>query len=338
MITNKDRKKGISSSKKDMLLLYELSRDARQPLTALAKKTSMSKDAVKSHLSLLEKEGIIRDYRVMVDVGRLGYLSSRFFIRFRNTTPSKEGEIISWLSSKREVTWMVSVEGPYNLNLWVLTRSVREVNSLWQELFERYGRFISQRHYSIFTRVFFFPRSFLAGLKYNREEYLFITPPDASCKEKNKPLDAISLRILRVLAKNARTPIIAIAQSLGISAKTVINKIKLMKERSIIVGYTATLNLDRLGYLYKKLHIKLNNFNREKIMLLKSFIHKHPNIVYDNELLGGYDIEIEVQTKGRAEYDSFIEEFMNAFGMLVESIDVLTYTKEHKFIFLPLND
>ena len=56
----------------DHQILRELSRDARQPNTALARKVGLSPSACLRRVQEMERAGLIRGYRVVLDPQRMG--------------------------------------------------------------------------------------------------------------------------------------------------------------------------------------------------------------------------------------------------------------------------
>ncbi len=58
--------------KKDNLILGMLNRNARMPMTEMAKRLGISNTATKKRIGRLEKNGIIRGYRADVDFGAIG--------------------------------------------------------------------------------------------------------------------------------------------------------------------------------------------------------------------------------------------------------------------------
>src|SRR3989338_9699697 len=164
---------------RDRKILYELDTNSRQPYHAIAKKVGLSKDAVIYRIKKLQQAGIVRQFHTVFDVGKLGYISFRLYLKFQNTTPEKEQEIIDFLKKIPSVIWMVSIEGKFDFGMWVLVKSVKEMNSLWNILLTDYRDFIEKRWLTIFTKVSYFPRAYILGKKHNLDEYVFITEPTA---------------------------------------------------------------------------------------------------------------------------------------------------------------
>src|SRR3989338_10516950 len=75
---------------KDKRLLYELDLDSRQSFNELGKKLSLSKSSVIYRINNMQKSGIIKQYHTVLDIGKLGYISFRLYIKLQNSTPSTE--------------------------------------------------------------------------------------------------------------------------------------------------------------------------------------------------------------------------------------------------------
>ncbi|MEK7105723.1 MAG: Lrp/AsnC family transcriptional regulator, partial [Patescibacteria group bacterium] len=206
---------------KDRKLLYELDLDSRQSVNELARKIGVSKTAVTYKLKKFEQEGIIRHFHTIVDVGKLGYMSFRLYLNLEDTTSQKESEIIEFLKSKKQVTWLVSIEGDYDIGALILVKSVSEINSLWKELLEEFNEYIAERFLAIMTHVTYYSRAFILDeTQRNTFENNFITEPQELFLEPKE------IALLQAIAVNPRKPIIELATEIGVTPKTAMQKIK----------------------------------------------------------------------------------------------------------------
>jgi DNA-binding Lrp family transcriptional regulator len=319
---------------KDKKLLYELDLNSRQSLGAIGKKIGLSKNSVKYRIDNLKKVGIIKQFHTVVDISKLGYIGFRLYLNLRNTTSEKEKEIIEFLSKKDIVTWLVSIDGKYDLGALILTKTIKEMDELWNELNQKYNNFLEEKLLTIMTKVRYFSRAFLKELKSNDYEIAFVSEPQGEIEKQD--IDEIDWKILNLLAPNARLSIINIADKLDLNEKTVISRIKKLEAKKIIIGYKTVFDLEKLGYLYYKLHFKIHNSSKELIRELKSYIKIHPNIIYDDEVLGGDNIEIELQVKDTNELRKIIDEIKERFGKIIGDYFTLLFFKEHKYLFLPV--
>src|SRR3989344_3135248 len=138
---------------KDRKMLYELDTNSRQSFHEIAKKVGLSKDSIIYRINKLQEEGIIKQFHTIIDVGKLGFISFRLYLKLRNTTPEKQSEIIEFLKQQKIITWLVSIEGEYDLGVWILTKTIKEINQLWKELLRKYTNYIAKRWLAIFTKV-----------------------------------------------------------------------------------------------------------------------------------------------------------------------------------------
>lgn len=316
---------------KDKKLIYELDKDSRQSLNQIGKKIGLSRTALLNRLNNLKDSGVIKSFHTVIDPGKLGYISFRIFVSFQNITPDKERDIISFLKNKKETAWIVSIEGEYDLGFVVLTRTIKEMDDFWTELIEKYGNYFEKRLMTIMTGVLYFSRAYLLDLKKNKSLLETFTPPNEI------GLDFKDKEILKSLAQDSRTPIVDLALKVKLTPKTVIEKIKKLEFKKVIVGYKTVFNLEKLGYQYFKIHLKLNNLTKEKKIKLEEYIKYQPNIVYYDKVLGGDDIEIEIQVKDMFELRQIMSEMKNDFGDIIKDDKILEYYKEHKYFFLPLD-
>ncbi|MBI4980589.1 Lrp/AsnC family transcriptional regulator [Candidatus Woesearchaeota archaeon] len=314
---------------KDRKLLYELDCNSRQTIQQLAKKIGLSKDAIKYRINRLFKDEIIKSFNAVIDTGKLGFTSFRFFIKFYQLSPEKEKEILAFLQKNKNLVWFVQVEGNWDINTWFLYKSLEEMNSFWTELLTKYNNFIERREFGIYSNVTYFSRAYLL----KSEKNIFSMPVISLPKEEK--IDKSDLKIIELLSKNARMSIVDISQETGLTPKTIINKIKRLEKEKIIVGYRAEFNIEKLGLKYYKIHITTFNTTSEKIKQLKQYIQQNPNIIYHDEVLGGYDIEIEIQIENEHKLRELIENIRERFSDIIKDYEVLHYYKEHRLRFFP---
>ena len=160
---------------KDKKILYELDCDSRQPFSSIAKKVGLSKDSVIYRVKKLRSDGIIKQFHTVIDSSKLGFKSFRLYLKLQNTTPKKENDIIKFLKSQKIVVWFVSIDGEFDLGVWILVKSINDMNKLWKELLEKYVNYIDEKWLTIPTKIHYFPRCYLLDIKQNDDYCDFIT-------------------------------------------------------------------------------------------------------------------------------------------------------------------
>lgn len=315
---------------KDRKILYELDINSKQSYQSLAKKIQLSKDSTFYRVKKLQENRIIEEFVALTDVGKLGYMSFRLFIKLKNINQVKEGEVFNFFKKQKIVNWLVKVEGNWDIGMWLMCKGINELNQFSRLFKEKYINFIEKEWLSVYTKVHYFSRAYFLPEKKNNKDFIFVTEPSQiAVKQKD-------LEILKLLVPNSRISILEIAEKLKISPKTVISRIKNLEKDKIIIGYRTKFDLEKLGVLYYKLHIKLHNLDKQKEKELKEYIFLHPNIVYYNETISGADIELDIQVYSVKEFRNIMEEIKNKFTDIIDSYEILEYLREYKHSFLLL--
>ena len=318
----------IKLDKKDRKLLYELDCNSRQSVQQLSKKIGLSKDAVKYRLNKLIKNNIIKSFNAVVDTGKLGYASYRLFVKLCNLSPEKEREIVEYLLANNNLIWLVQVEGKWDINTWFLYKKLDEMNMFFVNYNRKYNSYIDKTEFGVYTKITYYSRGYLLGKKQEFEMPIGTLPDE-------KKLDENELKIIGILSKNARAPIVEISKAAGLTPKTVINKIRRLEKDEIIIGYRTEFDLGRLGYRYYKMHINTHNTTEQKLKRFGQYIRIHPNIIYRDYVLGGYDIEIEIQVKSDTELRRLVEDIRTNFSDIIKDYEILHYYTEHRLRFYP---
>lgn len=93
--------------------------------------------------------------------------------------------------------------------------------------------------------------------------------------------------------------------------------------------------MHKLGYIYFKIHLTLQDITPDKKRKIISYIHQHPNIVHTTELVGGADLETEFQVKSNDEFYRYVRDMRQRFGAIIRDYEFMQYTEEYKFTYLP---
>jgi Lrp/AsnC family transcriptional regulator, leucine-responsive regulatory protein len=313
----------VKTDLKDKKILFELDRNARQSNSELARKVSLNKNTLGYKIKRMEEEGVILGYYVVVDPSKLGFISFRIYFNFFNSSAEKEKEIINWLIKRKEVGVVVGVESPYDVAIHVLTKSIKEFDDFWLEFKKEFREHVWKERVYLASRVYHFKRKYLLNSRSCEHDMIF-------CSEKEN-FDELDFKILKMLAKNARTSILDIAEKLKTPERTIAFRIKQLEKKKIIQSYRANINVARLGYDYYKLNCILNDMkNFDKLF---QFSQEQPNVVYINRTISELDLELDIEIKGRQEMLKFIQELKERFS--VRDIEIASYKEYYKLELIP---
>lgn len=119
-------------NKKDVIILRELSINARTPITKIAKVLSISDVAVKRRLVKLEENGVIKKYTYIANNKKLGY--DIVAIVGINTTPDKTLDVIKLIKERDDVTFIALSSGDHNLLVEIWSKNSEELSKVVEDL------------------------------------------------------------------------------------------------------------------------------------------------------------------------------------------------------------
>ncbi len=140
-------------TQKDLHLLQAMSLDARSSLTTLAKKTSMSKQALSYRLKLLTENEILLGTHAIINTYSLGETHYRLFIKFHNMTSEEEQEFHTYLDKNNNISWYAKCDGDYDIAIIVWAKTIQEYEHNYNDIRKHYGKHFNEIQFSIATEI-----------------------------------------------------------------------------------------------------------------------------------------------------------------------------------------
>lgn len=128
-------------------------------------------------------------------------------------------------------------------------------------------------------------------------------------KQKNEKymLDAVDLKILRVLQEDGTISITDLAKQVGISQAPCWRRVKQLKDDGIITRTVAILNREALGLsLAVYASVKLSNPSREAMEQFDEKIRKWPEVISCERVSGSSDYLLKIVAQDIQAYDQFL--------------------------------
>ena len=295
---------------KDRKILYALDCNSRQSISQLAKKVALSKEVVHYRIKRLEKEKYINGYYTLIDFSKLGYFSVRMYLKYFDTNADIESEITDYLTKHKKVFYAIEFEGNIDAAFAVLVKSIYEFEDFYFAFKKKFKQYIKKDNFSIFTLAHHFHRAYLLNKKIDDIR------PEVFGKSEIEKYDLIDIKILRMMAKNARMPIVELSQKLKIPARTVAFRIKQLEKKKIIQGYRFIFNFQKYGYQYYKVDLILKDISRLKSLV--EYCHTNPNILYIDQMIGGTDFEFDLEVKNKEQFLDIINDLRDKFPEIRE--------------------
>ena len=126
-------------------------------------------------------------------------------------------------------------------------------------------------------------------------------------------LDAADLRILRILQQDGRVTNQELARQAGLSPASCFDRVKRLRERGIVLGYTALLDPHQLGSaLMIFVEVLLDRTTDDVFSAFAEHVRKVPQVLECHMVAGGFDYLLKVRVADMAAYRSFLGDILAA--------------------------
>lgn len=117
-------------------------------------------------------------------------------------------------------------------------------------------------------------------------------------------LDHADFRIMRELTRRGRASDVMIGESVHLSSTAAARRRKILEERGAVKGYTAELDLDRLGLgIVVIVSIELSSQAEQKLIEFEAAVVRCPSMTYCSFISGDTDFMMIVHVRSFADYD-----------------------------------
>ncbi len=312
----------------DKKLLFELDMNARSTNAELAKTLKISKQSVQYRIDRLQQRKIIKGFYTAIDLSKIGCLHVRFFMKFKDTTPEIEKEIIDYALNNKKYGWIVTIDGLWDFGGAMILKDYIEIKETTNSLLSKYGAYVENYEISIATRIDHLQNRFLLGTEEGSEFHIGGPQEDVR-------LDELDKKILLILSQNARQRLSEIAANLDESYKVISYRIKSLLKRGIIKCFRADLDYNAMGYTHYKIFISLKDFTPQKLKQLKAFIKMSPYTIYITEAIGMAELEFEIVMNDYHLFHDFMHQLKTEFASIIKTYNTVVFYRFYQINYLP---
>lgn len=316
---------------KDRRIIYQLSLNARQSYSQIAKKVGLSPQLVEYKIRRLERLDVITGYYTCIDTSKIGYSIFKIYIKLQNLDEEKEKEMITDLRNNPNITWVALCDGMWDLYLVIWSKNVFQFNEIFTEINNKYSYYFSKKSIIANTKVIQLMRKYLAPTK---EDIVYSSRPWAG-EISEVDLDRIDFQILLTISQNARMPDSEIAKKLNVSRKVVAYRLKNLIRQKIVFGFLPLLNGDLLNFKKYKIFLTIQSLTPERERELISFLTRHPNVIEVIYCMGNWEIELEIDSPSIDVNHDLIRDLRNKFTDVIREAEILLIYRSFKYDYLP---
>ncbi|MBI4895880.1 MAG: Lrp/AsnC family transcriptional regulator [Candidatus Aenigmarchaeota archaeon] len=312
---------------KDRKILYELDKDARQSVSKIAKKVGLSTDAVNYRIKQLVKNKAIFKFMALMDTAKLGFTTYKIFYRFQNTTIEKENEIIKYLVDRQRTQYITTTEGLFDLNVNILSSSVKDLETILVEITKKFGQYIAERQVNIIVEAFFFFRDYFIEKKKSEIR----KPMYFGSENKEIKIDEKDKLILKELGNDARISAVDISKKAGLSSDAIIQRIRKLENSGIIQNYVLYPNSESFGNKSYFILLKFRDLEDEEERKFFTYCRLNPNIWFYAKMIGQWDCVIDIDVENDEEFKEILTNIKKDFSKILREYNIFKFTKTYKF-------
>ncbi|MCB9359120.1 Lrp/AsnC family transcriptional regulator [Candidatus Woesearchaeota archaeon] len=135
-------------------------------------------------------------------------------------------------------------------------------------------------------------------------------------------LESTDIKLLHELSKNCRSSVTTLAKNVRVSKSTILYKIKRLESLGIIKGYQTIVDNSRLGNIYGRITLKINNIDEKSNTKIISFLKLHKSITWFATVHGIADFAIALRCDSINQFNSIVHEIHKEIGKYIESQEI----------------
>ncbi|WP_417429731.1 Lrp/AsnC family transcriptional regulator [Kiloniella sp.] len=122
-------------------------------------------------------------------------------------------------------------------------------------------------------------------------------------------LDAIDIKILRILQTEGRIRSIELAERVGLSPTPCARRVKMLEDEGVITGYAARVDQTKLGYMINIfVSVELEKQASENLKKFEEEIDKFEEVVECYLMTGSQDFLLKVVATDLMAFEKFLQE------------------------------
>lgn len=311
----------MSLDKKNKELLNLLYLDSRMSFVEMGRKLKLSSSSVERRLQQLKEEGVLTLLFADINLAKLGLKGYRLYFKFDVMDEKTEKEILKLFESYKRTLWGVICEGEYDVLWRIIAKNELEVQDAIALMLQKFGDKIIEK--TVATTTYQNYLSWNKAFETKRNAEL----PLERIGETEK-LDMVDMKILSALYQNARESTVKIAEKVGLTPDAIQHRIKNLRKREFILGYTAWYDAKKLGFNYYKLLIGFRNITKENEEQFVAYCTEKDDVIFLNKTIGSWDIEVDLIVRNNTELHNFIRDIKTRFGGIIGKHHFISVVEE----------
>ena len=320
--------RAIKLDKRDYKILTTLAKNARIPLTKIAKMVNLSRDSVNYRIKRMQEKGFLLMFTPIINTNIFGYDSYHIFLLLEESRKDKRGQLLKNLKEDPHVKEIMEYSDRWDLEVVLISKTIHDLDKLKERLFNKYSDIILEKStletIKVYTSNFFPIRHFDETFTMGKKREL------GDVKH-----DSIDIKILRMLSQDCRRSTYNIGREIGLNADTIGTRIKRMLKDGIIEKFTIIVNLNMLGFHWYTFAMQNSALDERSDRKLRTFSSNSRNIIRASKMLGSFDVLFYLLSDSTTGFHRTIKQLKSEFSDVIKSYETWIAYKEHYFESFP---
>lgn len=316
----------ILKDKIDEKLLILLDKNPIMPISMIAKQLRISQQRAHFRIQRLITRGIITQFGTIINLKAIGLEQYRIFFSFNSHEDILKIKIFEYLKQYDGVYWAGRIGGKYDLTITLFVQNFEQFDLFIDRFNKKFSQLIKE-YQSCYGINYYLYRH-----KYLGESQDIFTYGYTDTIQK---IDDLDNYILQRIKNNARISSLEIAQNHKVSYKTIINRIKAMKSKKIILGHRLFIH-DKIMQPAMLL-ISFRNYLLQTEQQLIAYLHKKTEVTQTIRLYGSWNLLIHLRTQNNEELQQFIINLRDKFD-IIDSFEIIPIFEDIAIDLFPIKN
>jgi len=317
----------MNITKLDKKILFELDEYGRASFSEIARHIGSTPQVVRYHFEQLMDKGIIKHFWAFIDYDKVDYsFFWGYWLKFSGLSEEKENEMYDDFNANKYIPIIMRSDGYADALIGIISRDIFHHNEILQEIFTKYGPYITMSDIFVGLGFIKFPRTYLLGKKNKFQSHAV----SGGTTEKIKLME-IDRKMISLLLIDGRMEFTKMAKILGVSAGLIHKHYAKLEKTGVVTKITYTLDYKKIGLLLYRVCFKIIQFDRKEIDDLYKFCSEHPNIINYVKGMGSWELLLDIETESHKELRDIIREMKNRFRYIIHRVEVNEIYQIDKF-------
>ena len=137
-----EKEERIDLDEKDKAILDELVSDSRKSIVEVSEKMNISVDVIRYRIKSMEKNGLIKGYKCLLNPSKVGFTTCKAFVFLKNINEQKRKSFIDYCKKLPNTINIITTFAPWDLEIMFETKSYEEYFTIMDKIKKEFNDII----------------------------------------------------------------------------------------------------------------------------------------------------------------------------------------------------